>query len=71
MPIKNNKLQFINAFFILVGAIFLLYSVIMESVNVYFKIFGLLFLMFGAYRASNYWVEHRDDHLNEENEEEE
>jgi hypothetical protein len=29
---------------------------------------GLLFLMFGAYRASNHWVEHRDDHLNDEEE---
>jgi 4-amino-4-deoxy-L-arabinose transferase-like glycosyltransferase len=71
MPIKNNKLQIINGFIILIGAIFLWYSVIMESVNVYFKIVGLVFLMFGAYRASNHWVEHRDDHLNEENEEEE
>jgi hypothetical protein len=70
MPIKNNKLQFINAFFILLGAIFIWYSVIVESVNVYLKIVGLLFLMFGANRASNHWVEHRDDHLNEQEEEE-
>jgi thiol:disulfide interchange protein len=68
MPIKNNKTQLINGFIILWGAVFLLYSVIVESVNVYFKIVGLLFLMFGAYRASNHWVEHRDDHLNEEEE---
>jgi hypothetical protein len=68
MPIKNNKTQLVNGFIILLGAIFLLYSVIVESVNVYFKIVGLIFLMFGAYRASNYWVEHRDDHLNEEEE---
>jgi hypothetical protein len=70
MPIKNNKSQFINVFFILLGAIFIWYSVIVESVNVYLKILGLLFLMFGAYRASNHWVEHRDDHLNEQEEEE-
>jgi hypothetical protein len=70
MPIKNNKSQFINVFFILLGAIFIWYSVIVESVNVYLKIVGLLFLMFGAYRASNHWVEHRDDHLNEQEEEE-
>jgi hypothetical protein len=63
MPMKNNIDQLINGFVILLGAVFLLYSVINESISVYFKVAGLIFIMFGAYRASNHWVAHRDDHL--------
>ncbi|WP_213520365.1 hypothetical protein [Nonlabens sp.] len=68
MPIKNKKTPLINGFLILLGAIFLLYSILIETVNVYFKTLGLLSLMFGAYRASNHWVQHKDDHLNDEEE---
>jgi hypothetical protein len=63
IPMKNNIKQLINGFVILLGAVFLLYSVINESISVYFKVAGLIFIMFGAYRASNHWVAHRDDHL--------
>ncbi|MFT6096448.1 MAG: thiol:disulfide interchange protein [Nonlabens sp.] len=71
MPIKNNIKQLINGFVILLGAVFLLYSVINEFISVYFKVVGLICIMFGAYRASNHWVAHRDDHLAKDLEEEE
>jgi len=67
---KNNIKQLINGFVILLGAVFLLYSVINESISVYFKVAGLVFIMFGAYRASNHWVAHRDDHLAKDEDEE-
>lgn len=70
MPIKNNNKQLINGFTIVLGAVFLLYSIINEYIHVYFKVAGLLLIMFGAYRASNHWVAHRDDHLDKEKEEE-
>ncbi|MEN8815506.1 MAG: hypothetical protein ABF274_01370 [Nonlabens sp.] len=68
MSIKNNSKQLLNGFLIFIGAIFLLYSLIFDDTNVYFKVLGLIMIMFGAYRASNHWVAHKDDHLSEEEE---
>lgn len=68
MSIKNSSKQLLNGFFIFLGALFLLYAVLFEDTNVYFKIAGLIMIMFGAYRASNHWVEHKDDHLSDEEE---
>ncbi|WP_298951307.1 hypothetical protein [uncultured Nonlabens sp.] len=68
MPIKSSFLQLINGFVIFSGAILLLYTIINEDANVLFKVFGVILIMFGAYRASSHWVEHKDDHLSEEEE---
>lgn len=68
MPIKNNSKQLFNGILIFLGAGFLLYSLVGKDVHVYFKIIGLIMIMFGAYRASNHWVAHKDDHLSEEEE---
>lgn len=68
MSIKNSSKQLLNGLFIFLGALFLLYAVVFEDANVYFKIAGLIMIMFGAYRASNHWVLHKDDHLSDEEE---
>lgn len=68
MPIKNNTKQLFNGLIIVVGAAFLLYSLMDSDANIWFQIVGLVFMMFGAYRASSHWTAHKDDHLSEEEE---
>ena len=45
----------------------LLYAIAVENAPQYIKIAGLVVIMFGLYRATNFWVETKDDHK-EENE---
>ncbi len=63
-------MQFWNSLFIIVGGAILLFEISGEEKNVYFMILGLVLLMFGLYRATNFWVETKDDHKNEKEEEE-
>lgn len=65
---KNNNSQVINAVLIIGGGALLLYEISVEEEQVWFLIIGLVALMFGLYRATNFWVETKDDHK-QENEE--
>ncbi len=53
--------QLINAFLIIVGGGMLIYSITGEERNKYLQIIGLVVIMFGLYRASNFWVENKED----------
>lgn len=66
---KKNNSQVINTFLIVVGGGFLLYEISGEEENVYVLIAGIIMLMLGLYRATNHWVDTKDDHKNEANEE--
>lgn len=59
---KKNNSQIINSLLIIVGGALLLFEISDSKENVYFLIAGIVFLMFGLYRATNHWVETRDDH---------
>ena len=62
---KNS--QVINTILIVAGGAMLLYAIAVENAPQYIKIAGLVVIMFGLYRATNFWVETKDDHK-EENE---
>lgn len=62
---KNS--QVINTILIVAGGAMLLYAIAVENTPQYIKIAGLVVIMFGLYRATNFWVETKDDHK-EENE---
>ena len=66
---KKNNSQVINTFLIVVGGGLLLYEISGEEENVYVLIAGIIMLMLGLYRATNHWVDTKDDHKNEEQEE--
>lgn len=58
---KNNS-QFLNFIFITLGGALLIYQISgEEKENPYFLIIGLILLMYGLYRATNWWVETKDD----------
>lgn len=67
---KKPSSQFLNSVLIIVGGAILLFQISGEERNVYLMILGLLFLMFGLYRATNFWVDTKDDHKKEEEQEE-
>jgi len=51
------------------GGGLLIYAIAAEGAHAYFKIIGLITIMLGLYRATNFWVETKDDHKEEENKE--
>lgn len=53
--------QIINTVLILIGGAILLYTISGEEESKYLQILGLIIIMFGLYRATNYWVETKDD----------
>ncbi|MCF4102793.1 hypothetical protein L1I30_14030 [Gillisia sp. M10.2A] len=57
--------QLINTLLILVGGIMLVYSITVETPDKYIQIGGFVVIMFGLYRATNYWVETKDDHIDD------
>lgn len=57
--------QVINAVLIITGGAILLYTIASEEKNRYLQIIGLVIIMAGLYRATNYWVETKDDHKEE------
>lgn len=63
---KNPKSQAINSLFIIVGGALLLFEISGEERNVYVMVLGLIMLMLGLYRATNFWVDTKDDHKNED-----
>lgn len=64
---KNT--QVLNTILIIAGAGMLLYAIAVENAPVYFKIIGLIVIMFGLFRATNFWVDTKDDHKKENEEE--
>lgn len=63
---KKPFSQFINSAVIIIGGVLLIFEISGEERNVYVMIIGLVMLMFGLYRATNYWVETKDDHKKDE-----
>lgn len=64
---SNKKYSSIlNVICIIVGGAMLLYTISSEEKNKYFQIFGLIIIMFGLYRATNHWIETKDDGMEEE-----
>lgn len=62
---KKTNSQVINTFLIVVGGGILLYEISGEKENVYVLIAGIIMLMLGLYRATNHWVDTKDDYKNE------
>jgi hypothetical protein len=62
---KKPSSQTLNSILILVGGAVLLFEISGEERNVYVMVLGLVMLMFGLYRATNFWVETKDDHKKE------
>ena len=61
-----KNVQFLNTLLIIAGAAALIYHFTSGDENVYIQILGIVFLMIGAYRASVFWSQHKDDHLDDE-----
>lgn len=61
---KNNQL--LNTVLIIVGGGILIYTIATEEPHQLLQIFGFIIIMFGLYRATNYWVETKDDHKEEQ-----
>jgi membrane-bound ClpP family serine protease len=68
---KKNNSQVINSILILTGGALLIFEISGGKENVYFLIAGIILLMFGLYRATNHWVETKDDHKQGEESEDE
>lgn len=66
---KKPSSQFLNSMIILIGGAILIFEISGEERNVYILILGLVLLMYGLYNATNFWVETKDDHKNEQEEE--
>ena len=62
---KKPSAQFVNSMLILVGGAILIFEISGEERNVYSLIVGLVLLMYGLFKATNFWVETMDDHLEE------
>lgn len=65
---KKNNSQLINSILIILGGALLILEISGGEKNVYVLIVGIILLMFGLYRATNHWVETKDDHLEENKE---
>lgn len=57
--------QIINTALIVLGGGILIYTISGEDKSPYLQILGLVIIMLGLYRATNHWVETKDDHKNE------
>ncbi|WP_010229164.1 hypothetical protein [Gillisia marina] len=53
--------QIINTILIVIGGAIMIYTISGEDSNKYLQILGLVIIMFGLYRATNFWVETKDD----------
>lgn len=59
---NRSNSQVINTFLIVVGGGILIFQTSTEAKTPYLMVVGLVLLMLGLYRATNYWVETKDDH---------
>ncbi len=64
---KKNS-QAINTILIILGGGLLIYSIAVENPERYIQILGFIIIMLGLYRATNHWVETKDDHKETEEE---
>lgn len=62
---KENA-QVLNTALIIAGGGILIYTISIEESHQYLQIFGFVLIMFGLYRATNHWVETKDDHKEKE-----
>lgn len=68
MDKKNGQL--INTVLIIIGGALLIYTIAVEEPQKYLQILGFIIIMFGLYRATNHWVETKDDHKEEKDQQE-
>lgn len=61
--------QVINTILIVIGGAILIYTITGEDESKYLQILGLVIIMFGLYRATNFWVETKDDEEDHEGDE--
>lgn len=62
---KNNNTQVLNTILIVLGGGILIYTIATEEPQQYLQIAGFIMIMLGLYRATNFWVETKDDHKEE------
>ena len=55
--------QVINTALIIIGGGILIYTISEEEKTRYLQVIGLIIIMLGLYRATNYWVETKDDDI--------
>lgn len=58
---NKKHTQIINVILIVVGGAILIFTITGEEKSKYLQIMGLIIIMFGLYRATNFWVETKDD----------
>lgn len=63
---KKNNAQVLNTIFIVLGGGILIYTIATEEPQQYLQIAGFIMIMLGLYRATNFWVETKDDHKEEQ-----
>lgn len=59
---KKGNSQVINTILIILGGGMLIYTIAVEEPERYIQILGFIIIMLGLYRATNHWVETKDDH---------
>ncbi len=64
---SKSTSQVINTILIITGGGMLIYTIAVEEPHKYLQIIGLIIIMLGLYRATNHWVDTRDDHKEEKN----
>ena len=64
-----KKSQLLNTILILIGGGLLIYTIASEEPQKYMQIAGFVIIMFGLYRATNHWVETKDDYKDSEEKE--
>ena len=65
---KNGQL--INTVLIIFGGGILIYTIAAQEPLKYMQILGFIIIMLGLYRATNHWVETKDDHKEEQDKQE-
>lgn len=58
---NKKHTQIINVILIVVGGAILIFTITGEEKSKYLQILGLVIIMLGLYRATNHWVETKDD----------
>lgn len=67
---NKSYTQVINTLLIVVGGGILVYTIATEGSHQYLQIAGFILIMLGLYRATNFWVETKDDHKEEQDKQE-
>ncbi len=65
---KKNS-QAINTILIILGGGMLIYTIAAENPERYIQIIGFIIIMLGLYRATNHWIETKDDNDMEQEQE--